>query len=101
MCIMVLLFFEEDDMKKVLAVFVAVLISLTSTGCTNEATELVLSGERVLLCHFKGEDGYRKVPKEKVIGFNTDLLFWEFENGYAKNCITKKPSEYEESKRVA
>ena len=44
----------------------------------------VKSGDKVLTCEFS--DGWRVIPKDKIVGLNDENGYWSFTNGFARNC---------------
>ena len=44
----------------------------------------VKSGKYTLTCQFKDE--WRDISKDMIVNYNEDSGYWEFKNGYAKNC---------------
>ena len=44
----------------------------------------VKNGTKTLSCEFS--DGWRDVPKEKIMGLNDETGYWYFTNGSARNC---------------
>jgi len=48
----------------------------------------IKNGKAELYCDFG--DGYRLVPKEKIVGYIDDVNYWAFTNGYARNCYVAK-----------
>ena len=41
-------------------------------------------GKKTLECQF--DDGWRTVPKDKIVGLDDEHGGWIFTNGYARNC---------------
>jgi hypothetical protein len=58
--------------------------SLSKLDLTEEIVKQVKSGDKTLYCLFS--DGWREVPKEKVIDREAENGYWIFDNGYAKTC---------------
>nr|DAX81657.1 MAG TPA: protein of unknown function (DUF883) [Bacteriophage sp.] len=50
----------------------------------NETLVKLQSGEYKLECMF--EDGWREVPKEKIVDTDDEKGGWIFTNGYARTC---------------
>ena len=81
-----------SEQMKLFCVSTALLFSFVFLGCyvyskldfTEEIVKQVKSGDKTLYCLFS--DGWREVPKEKVIDRETENGYWIFDNGYAKTC---------------
>lgn len=70
-------------MKTILGIMIVVIIGLSVFSEPKIVTELQ-SGEKSLECLFT--DGWKDVPKEKIVGFDDVNGRWLFTNGSATNC---------------
>ena len=75
---------KQKNIIIVIFVLIFVMLVLPSVFVDNKIVKEVKTGEKTLTCEFS--DGWRDVPKEKIIGLNDNNGYWEFTNGYARNC---------------
>lgn len=81
-----------NDHMKFIITSTAFLFVIVFLGCyalskldfTEEIVKQVKSGDKTLYCLFS--DGWRGVPKERVIDREAENGYWIFDNGYAKTC---------------
>jgi len=78
-------FIKGDTMKKLsLAAIIVMVLLLVYYKKFNNVDELKSNDNLELVCLFK--NGYRKVPKNKIITFDDSNNVWIFTNGYARSC---------------
>jgi len=72
-------------MKKLFIILTIVLAGLIyALNATNPVTKLKKNKNLELVCGF--QDGYREIPKNKIISYDSGRDMWIFTNGYAHNC---------------
>ena len=69
---------------KYLGAIALVVILFTGLKYTDPVYKLKNNSNLQLQCLFK--DGYRVVPKSKIIAYDGKSDTWAFVNGWAKNC---------------
>lgn len=81
----------NEQMKIILtsmAAFVVIVLlgnfTLSRLDLTEGVVKDVKAGNKTLYCLFS--DGWREVPKERVIDREAENGYWIFDNGYAKTC---------------
>ena len=81
----------NEQMKIILtsmAAFVVIVLlgnfTLGRLDLTEGVVKDVKAGNKTLYCLFS--DGWREVPKEKVIDRDPENGYWISDNGYAKTC---------------
>ena len=72
-------------MKKLFLILILILAGLVyALNATDPVTKLKGNKNLELNCEFR--DGYRTVPKDKIIAYDGEQNVWVFTNGYAHNC---------------
>ena len=74
-------------MKKliyILAAVTAALAALFVLRATSPYHKLMGNAHLHLVCDFP--DGYREVPKNKIVALDDESGYWVFSDGSAKNC---------------
>jgi len=82
-------FIKGDTMKK-FTLTILIVLALIVVYCKkfNIVNELKNDNNLELFCLFK--NGYRKIPKNKILTFDDSNNVWIFTNGYARSCRIEK-----------
>jgi len=67
-----------------LGIIALVVVLFTGLKHTDPVYKLKSNKNLQLQCLF--QNGYRIVPKNKIIAYDDEQNVWAFNNGYAKNC---------------